>query len=57
MCIVHTCISPEAGPVELAHVKVQADDCEHEYSEEEQHANLQQRHHGFHDGLQNHLKT
>lgn len=57
MCIVHTCISPEAGPVELAHVKVQADDGEHEDSKEEQHTDLQQRHHGFHDGLQNHLKT
>lgn len=41
----------EAGAVELAHVKVEADDGEHEDGEKEQQADLQKRYHGFHDGL------
>lgn len=52
-----TRVIPEAGAVELAHVEVQADDGEHEDGKEEQQANLQQRYHGFHDGLQHHLET
>lgn len=55
--LVLTCVRSEAGPMELAHVEVQANDGEHEDGEEEQQANLQQRHHGFHDGLQHHLKA
>ena len=52
-----TCVYPEAGAMELAHVEVEADDGEHEDGEEEQQADLQQRYHGFHNGLQDHLKT
>lgn len=54
---VRTSVVSEAGTVELAHVEVQANDGKHEDGKEEQQANLQQRYHGFHDGLQDHLKT
>lgn len=43
--------------MELAHVELQADDGEHEDGEEEQQPDLQQRHHGLHDGLEHHLQT
>lgn len=46
-----------AGVVQSAAVELQADDGEHEDSEEEQQADLQQRHHGLHDGLQDDLQT
>ena len=43
--------------VQFAAVELQADDGEHEDCEEEQQANLQQRHHGLHDGLQHDLQA
>lgn len=46
-----TGVDPEAGGVEFAHVELNPDDGEHDNREEEQEANLQQRNHGFHDGL------
>lgn len=52
-----TSVGPEAGGVELAHVELDPDDGEHDDGEEEQEADLQQRDHGFHDGLQHHLET
>ena len=52
-----TGVIPEAGPVKLAHVKVQADNGEHEDRKKQQHAYLQQGHHGFHNGFQHHLGT
>ena len=52
-----TCVDPEAGAVEFAHVEFHTDDCEHDNGKEEQEADLQQRNHGFHYGLQNHLQT
>lgn len=47
----------EAGVVELAHVKLHPDDGKHDDGEEEQQADLKQRDHGFHYGLQHHLET
>lgn len=52
-----TGVNPEAGGVELAHIKLHSDDGKHDDSEEEQQANLQERNHGFHDGLQHHLEA
>ena len=52
--------NPQLGPaglVQLATVELQADDGEHEDGEEEQHADLEQRNHGLHDGLQDDLET
>ena len=43
--------------MEFAHVEVEANDGKHEDGKEEQQANLQQRYHSFHNGLQYHLKT
>lgn len=57
MALALTGVDPEARAVELSHVEVQADDGEHEDGEEEQESDLQQRNHGLHDGLQNHLQT
>lgn len=54
---IRTSIVPEAGTMELAHVEVQTNDGKHEDCKEKQQADLQQRYHGFHDGLQDHLKT
>ena len=42
---------------ELAAVELQADDGEHEDGEEQQQADLQQRHHGLDDGLQHDLQA
>jgi hypothetical protein len=52
-----TSVFVETGVVELPHVEVQADDGEHEDGKEEEHADLEQRNHGLHDGLQDNLKT
>lgn len=52
-----TCVYPEASAMEFAHVEVKANDGKHEDGKEEQQANLQQRYHSFHNGLQYHLKT
>lgn len=52
-----TGVGPEAGGVEFAHVELNPDDGEHDDGEEKQEADLQQRNHGFHDGLQHHLET
>lgn len=47
----------EAGVVEFAHVKLHPDDGKHDNGEEKQQADLKQRYHGFHYGLQHHLET
>ena len=47
----------EAGGVEFAHVELHPDDGKHDDGEEEQQADLKQRNHGFHYGLQYHLET
>lgn len=47
----------EARHVKFAHVELHPDDGEHDDGEEEQEANLKQRDHGLHDGLQHHLET
>lgn len=52
-----TGVDREAGGVEFAHVKLHSDDGKHDNSEEEQQADLKQRNHGFHDGLQHHLEA
>lgn len=52
-----TRVDPEAGVVEFAIVELHTDDGEHDNGKEEQEANLQQRNHGFHYGLQHHLQT
>lgn len=52
-----TSVYPEAGGVELSHVKLHANDGEHDDGKEEQQANLEQRYHGLHDGLEDHLET
>lgn len=52
-----TSVYPEAGGVEFAHVKLHSDDGKHDDGEEQQEANLEQRNHGFHYGLQHHLQT
>lgn len=41
--------------MEFAHVELQANDGENEDGKEKKQANLQQRNHGLHDGLQHHL--
>lgn len=38
--VLPTCVYPEAGAVELAHVEVEANDGEHEDGKKEQQANL-----------------
>lgn len=43
--------------MEFAHVELHPDDGEHDNGEEEEQADLQQRDHGLHDGLQHHLET
>ncbi|TNN83485.1 hypothetical protein EYF80_006466 [Liparis tanakae] len=50
-----TCVIVKAGCVEFAHVELQADDGEHEDGKEKKQADLQQRNHGLHDGLEHHL--
>lgn len=50
-----TWIIHEAGSVQLSTVELQADDSKHQDGKEEQKANLQERHHGLHDGLQHNL--
>lgn len=52
-----TSVDLEAGVVEFAHVKLHPDDGKHDNGEEEQQADLKQRNHGFHYGLQHHLET
>lgn len=52
-----TSVELEAGGVEFAHVKLQPNDGKHDNGEEEQQADLKQRNHGFHYGLQHHLET
>lgn len=47
----------EAGVVEFAHVELHPDDGKHDNGEEKQQADLKQRYHGFHYGLQHHLET
>lgn len=47
----------EACHVKFAHVELHPDDGEHDNGEEEQQADLKQRDHGLHDGLQHHLET
>ena len=46
-----------AGVVELPAVELQADDGEHEDGEEQEQANLKQRDHGLHDGLEHDLQA
>lgn len=55
--VVLTSVVFEAGGVEFAHVKLHPDDGKHDNGEEEQQADLKQRNHGFHYGLQHHLET
>lgn len=55
--VVLTSVVSEAGGVEFAHVKLHPDDGKHDNGEEEQQANLKQRNHRFHYGLQHHLET
>lgn len=43
--------------MQLPAVELQADDSEHQDGEEEQEADLQQGHHGLHDGLQHDLQA
>lgn len=43
--------------MELAHVKLQPDDGKHHDGEEEEQPNLQQGHHGLHDGLEDNLQA
>lgn len=52
-----TGIVGEAGAVQLPAVELQADDGEHQDGEEEQEADLQEGHHGLHDGLQHDLQA
>lgn len=52
-----TCLVGKAGFVELAHVKLQPDDGKHHDGEEEEQPNLQQGHHGLHDGLEDNLQA
>lgn len=47
----------EARSVQLPTVEFQADDSEHQDGKEEQEADLQERHHGLHDGLQHDLQA
>lgn len=50
-----TWIVHEARSVQLPTVELQADDSKHQDGKEEQKANLQERHHGLHDGFQHNL--
>lgn len=43
--------------MELPHVELHPDNGEHDDGEEEQQADLKQRHHGFHYGFQDNLET
>lgn len=43
--------------MEFAHVELHPDDGKHDDGEEEQQADLKQRDHGLHDGLQHHLEA
>lgn len=43
--------------MQLPAVKLQADDGKHENGEKEQQADLEERHHGLHDGLQHDLQA
>lgn len=52
-----TSLVGKAGFVEFAHVELQADDGEHHDGEEEEQPNLQQGHHGLHDGLEDNLQA
>lgn len=52
-----TCLVGKAGFVEFAHVELQPDDGKHHDGEEEEQPNLQQGHHGLHDGLEDNLQA
>lgn len=43
--------------MEFAHVELQPDDGKHHDGEEEEQPNLQQGHHGLHDGLEDNLQA
>ena len=47
----------QAGVVKLPAVELQADDRKHEDGEEQEKADLEQRDHGLHDGLQDNLQA
>lgn len=47
----------QAGVVKLPAVELQTDDGEHEDGEEQEEADLEQRDHGLHDGLQHNLQA
>lgn len=47
----------QAGVVKLPTVELQTDDGKHEDGEKQQKADLEQRYHGFHDGLQHNLQA
>lgn len=47
----------QAGVVKLPAVELQADDGKHEDGEEQEKADLEQRDHGLHDGLQHNLQA
>jgi len=50
-------VGRQAGLVKLPAVELQTDDGEHEDGEEQEEADLEQRDHGLHDGLQHNLQT
>lgn len=52
-----TCLVGKAGFMEFAHVELQPDDGKHHDGEEEEQPNLQQGHHGLHDGLEDNLQA
>lgn len=47
----------QAGVVKLPAVELQTDDGKHEDGEEQEEADLEQRDHGLHDGLQHNLQA
>lgn len=52
-----TCLVGKAGFMEFAHVKLQPNDGKHHDGKEQEQPNLQQGHHGLHDGLEDNLQT
>lgn len=52
-----TCLVGKAGFMEFAHVKLQPNDGKHHDGEEQEQPNLQQGHHGLHDGLEDNLQA
>lgn len=59
MCVKHTedVDRRQAGVVKLPAVELQTDDGKHEDGEEQEEADLEQRDHGLHDGLQHNLQA